>query len=79
MVSFLFSINYESLDFFLELSGLRQCQISSIFYEYNMEYKPDIISLLKTRVNGSKADKIIAKLGFQFSHRVKAIGYVGGI
>ncbi|MBA0838857.1 hypothetical protein Goarm_004645, partial [Gossypium armourianum] len=44
-----------------------------------MEHKPDIICLLETRVSGSKADKIIAKLGFQYSHRVEAIGYAGGI
>lgn len=29
-----------------------------------MEYKSDVISLLKTRITGIKADKIIAKLGF---------------
>ncbi|KAH1096692.1 hypothetical protein J1N35_013613 [Gossypium stocksii] len=42
-------------------------------------HKPDIVSLLETRVSGAKADKIIAKLGFQFSHRVEAIGFFGGI
>lgn len=44
-----------------------------------MEHKPDIVSLLETRVSGTKADNIIAKLGFQFSHHVKAIGYSGSI
>lgn len=44
-----------------------------------MKHKPDVISLLETRVNGHKADKIIAKLGFQFSHRVETIGFTGGI
>ncbi|KAH1090331.1 hypothetical protein J1N35_017588 [Gossypium stocksii] len=44
-----------------------------------MDYKPDIVSLLETRVSGAKADNIIAKLGFQYSHRVEAIGYSGGI
>ncbi|KAK5840181.1 hypothetical protein PVK06_009066 [Gossypium arboreum] len=44
-----------------------------------MEHRPDIISLLENRVSGSKADRIIAKLGFQFSHRVEAIGYARGI
>ncbi|KAK5773021.1 hypothetical protein PVK06_049324 [Gossypium arboreum] len=44
-----------------------------------MEHRPNIISLLETRVSGSKADKVIAKLGFQFSHRVEAVGYAGGI
>lgn len=45
-----------------------------IFREYNMEYKSDIVNLLKTRVSRPKADKIIAKLGFQYSHHVEAIG-----
>ncbi|XP_040943158.1 uncharacterized protein [Gossypium hirsutum] len=44
-----------------------------------MEHRPDIISLLENRVSGSKADRIIAKLGFQFLHRVEAIGYARGI
>lgn len=44
-----------------------------------MEYNPDIISLLETRVSGPKATKIIEKLGFQFSHCVEAIGYAEGI
>ncbi|KAH1130005.1 hypothetical protein J1N35_001383, partial [Gossypium stocksii] len=50
-----------------------------IFREYNMEYKPDIVSLLAPRVSGVKADGIIVKLGFQFSHRVEAIGFSRGI
>ncbi|KAL1149714.1 hypothetical protein V6Z11_A10G209100 [Gossypium hirsutum] len=45
----------------------------------NLEHKPDIVSLLKPRVSWAKLDVIIAKLGFQFSHCVEAIGYFGGI
>ncbi|KAA3488488.1 LINE-1 reverse transcriptase isogeny [Gossypium australe] len=44
-----------------------------------MEYKPDIVSFLDPRVSRAKANKIIAKLGFQFSHRVEAIGFSEGI
>ncbi|KAK5832639.1 hypothetical protein PVK06_016441 [Gossypium arboreum] len=44
-----------------------------------MEYKPDIVSLPEPIVSGAKADKIIAKLGFQYSHRVEAIGFSGGV
>ncbi|KAH1108091.1 hypothetical protein J1N35_011859, partial [Gossypium stocksii] len=33
----------------------------------------------ETRVSGSKVDLIIAKLGFQFSHCMEAIGFSGGI
>ncbi|MBA0730096.1 hypothetical protein Golax_020617 [Gossypium laxum] len=50
-----------------------------IFREYNMEYKPIIVGLLEPRISGAKVDRIIAKLGFQRSHHVKAIGYSRGI
>lgn len=44
-----------------------------------MEHKPDIINLLEIRVSEPKEDKIIAQLGFQYSHRVETIGFVEGI
>ncbi|MBA0869404.1 hypothetical protein Goshw_027753 [Gossypium schwendimanii] len=56
-------------------TGCASDKFPRIFGEYNREYSLDIISLLKTRVSGSKADNIIAKLGFPCSHRVKAIGF----
>ncbi|KAG8479287.1 hypothetical protein CXB51_029072 [Gossypium anomalum] len=65
-----FSWNYQ---------GCANIKFPRIFREYDMEYEPDIISLLKPRISGAKADKIIAKLGFQYSHRVEAIGFSGGI
>ncbi|MBA0762791.1 hypothetical protein Gotri_012359, partial [Gossypium trilobum] len=43
--------------------------------EYNREYKPNIVSLLETRVSGGKVDKIIVSLGFQRSHMVKTVGF----
>ncbi|KAG8503914.1 hypothetical protein CXB51_001863 [Gossypium anomalum] len=59
--------------------GCASDKFPRIFWEYNRDYSPDIISLLETRVSGSKADNIIAKLEFSFSHRVEAIGFSGGI
>ncbi|KAG8478710.1 hypothetical protein CXB51_028595 [Gossypium anomalum] len=59
--------------------GCASVKFPQVFREYNMEYKHDIISLLEPRVNGTKADNIIAKLGFQCSHLVEAIGYSKGI
>ncbi|MBA0551780.1 hypothetical protein Golob_022646, partial [Gossypium lobatum] len=59
--------------------GCTNVKFPRIFQKFNMEYKPDIVSLLKPRVSGAKADNIIAKLGFQHSHRVEAIGFFGGI
>ncbi|KAH1066052.1 hypothetical protein J1N35_031039 [Gossypium stocksii] len=47
------------------------------FREYNLEHKPDIVCLLETRVSGKKANAIIDKLGFDFSHRIEAISFAG--
>lgn len=42
-------------------------------------FKQYIFSLLEPRVSGTKADEVIDKLDFQYSHRVEAIGFSGGI
>ncbi|KAA3453866.1 reverse transcriptase [Gossypium australe] len=49
------------------------------FREYNEEHRPDIICLVEPRVSGNKANLIIEKLGFSYSHRVEAVGFSGGI
>ncbi|KAA3459207.1 reverse transcriptase [Gossypium australe] len=49
------------------------------FREYNAEYHPDIVCLLEPRVSGKKANYIIEQLGFNFSHRVEAVGFSGSI
>ncbi|MFQ6620222.1 hypothetical protein Gotur_000757 [Gossypium turneri] len=59
--------------------GYANTKFPQIFYEYNREFKHDIVSLFETRVSGGKVDKIIANLGFQYSHRVKAIRLSGGV
>ncbi|XP_017613545.1 uncharacterized protein LOC108458650 [Gossypium arboreum] len=59
--------------------GCASNKFPRIFQEYNREHSPAIISLLETRVSGSKADNIIAKLGLLNSHRVEAVGFSGGI
>ncbi|KAH1107797.1 hypothetical protein J1N35_011565 [Gossypium stocksii] len=46
------------------------------FREYKNHYKPD---LLEPRISGVKVDTIIAKLGWDKSHRVEAVGFSGGI
>ncbi|MBA0824766.1 hypothetical protein Goarm_021411, partial [Gossypium armourianum] len=61
------------------IRGCASVKFRQIFHEYNMEYKPIIVGLLEPRVSGAKVDRIIAKLGFQRSHHVKAIGYSRGI
>ncbi|KAL1156476.1 hypothetical protein V6Z11_A08G094900 [Gossypium hirsutum] len=59
--------------------GCARDKFPRIFREYNREHSPNIISLLETRVSGSKADNIIAKLGFLNSHCIEAIGFLAGI
>ncbi|KAG8474224.1 hypothetical protein CXB51_033548 [Gossypium anomalum] len=60
-------------------AGCAGLKFSRIFWEYNREHEPDLIGLLETRVSGVKANSIIAKLGFEYSHRVEAVGFSGGI
>ncbi|MBA0670507.1 hypothetical protein Goklo_025469, partial [Gossypium klotzschianum] len=56
--------------------GCASVKFHGMFQEYNMEFKPDIMSLLETRVSGVKVDKIIDKLGFQYSHWVKLMVFL---
>ena len=41
--------------------------------------KPDILSLVETRISKVQADKVCNKLGFEFWIRVEAFGFSGGI
>ncbi|KAH1091415.1 hypothetical protein J1N35_018672 [Gossypium stocksii] len=66
----------------VELSNVQGCASDKFlwaFWEYNNQYKPDIISLLEPSVSGGKADMIITKLGWDNSHRVEAVGFFRGI
>ncbi|KAA3479952.1 reverse transcriptase [Gossypium australe] len=49
------------------------------FREYNAIHRPHIVCLVEPRVSGNKANIIIENLGLNFSHRVEAVGYSGGI
>ena len=46
------------------------------FIEIN---KPGMVVLLEPRISGLKAKLVIRSLKFQYSHRVEALGYSGGI
>ncbi|KAL1104839.1 hypothetical protein V6Z11_D04G094200 [Gossypium hirsutum] len=59
--------------------GCASLKFIRVFREYNREHKPDLLSLIEMRVNGGKADSIIAKLGFHRSHHVEATRFSGGI
>lgn len=53
-------------------------QIKEIIRIYK-PYKPDIITLLETKVNSSRATKIIKKLNFNHYKEISPIGLMGGI
>ncbi|XP_050238477.2 uncharacterized protein LOC126687968 [Mercurialis annua] len=42
-------------------------------------YNPSLVVLVEPRISGPKADKVIKRSGFDFSHRVEAQGFSGGI
>ncbi|MBA0568324.1 hypothetical protein Golob_005827 [Gossypium lobatum] len=62
-----------------EIGGCASDKFLRAFREYNNQYKHDIISLLEPRINGVKTNTIIAKLGWDKSHRVEAVEFSGGI
>ncbi|MBA0637699.1 hypothetical protein Godav_025648 [Gossypium davidsonii] len=43
------------------------------------EFEPDFVVLFEIRINGCKADSVIAKLRFENSFRVEAMGFAEGI
>lgn len=47
--------------------------------EYTREFNLNMFALLETRVSGLKADWVVRKTGFEFSHRIEARGYLGGV
>lgn len=44
-----------------------------------MDHRPDIVSLMETRASDDRANRMIAKLGFQYSYQNKARGFSGRI
>ncbi|GMJ02323.1 hypothetical protein HRI_003901500 [Hibiscus trionum] len=41
--------------------------------------KPNIVTVVEPRISGAKADKFIRLSGFDFSYKVEATGFSGGI
>lgn len=58
--------------------GYTSAKFSRVFWEYNLEYG-QILCLLEPRVSGKNAENVIAKLGFNCSNYVEAIGFSRGI
>lgn len=44
-----------------------------------IEFNVDFVALLETQLSGHRAETVIAKLGFDYSFRVEAKGFAGGI
>ncbi|KAK5793701.1 hypothetical protein PVK06_034854 [Gossypium arboreum] len=73
------SVEANVLDGQIEGSFVPTKNFIRAFCEYNEEHKSDIACLVETKVSGKKANDIIEKLGFNFSHQVEAVGFSGGI
>ncbi|PPD99217.1 hypothetical protein GOBAR_DD03744 [Gossypium barbadense] len=50
-----------------------------IVKNYFVEFKVDVVAFLMTRINGTKVDGIIAKIGMDRSHRIEAQSFAGGV
>ncbi|KAJ8749949.1 hypothetical protein K2173_013864 [Erythroxylum novogranatense] len=60
-------------------SGCGNSKFHHFLSEYRREHNMNLIALLETRISGKNADSVVAKLGYPYSHRVEANGFVGGI
>ncbi|KAH1048009.1 hypothetical protein J1N35_038793 [Gossypium stocksii] len=73
------SVCVNETEAFGPVNGCASSKFLRASHEYKFEYKPDIVCLLEPRISGKKANDIIDKLGFDFSHRIESIGFLGGI
>ncbi|KAK8657943.1 hypothetical protein V6N13_036160 [Hibiscus sabdariffa] len=65
--------------FYWNVQGCSHPKFCSTARQYLRDTKPDLVVFVEQRISGIKADRIIASLGFPNSHRVKALGFSGGI
>ncbi|MBA0642086.1 hypothetical protein Goklo_026537 [Gossypium klotzschianum] len=45
--------------------------------EYKKDFKLDLVALFEIRINGSKVDSVVTKLGFEIFFRVEVMGFYG--
>ncbi|XP_038991400.1 uncharacterized protein LOC120114621 [Hibiscus syriacus] len=64
---------------FWNCQGAASPTFKRIFNLFVREHRPNMVALFETRTSGTKADRIINKLGFTQSLRVEAHGFGGGI
>ncbi|XP_050217262.1 uncharacterized protein LOC126668089 [Mercurialis annua] len=69
-----------NLNFFIwNCQGAAKNDFLRTFISFCDCYNPSLVVLVEPRISGLKADKIIKRSGFDFSHRVEAQGFSGGI
>ncbi|KAK8609874.1 hypothetical protein V6N13_093284 [Hibiscus sabdariffa] len=47
--------------------------------QYLRDNRPDVVGLVEPRISETKADSVIAAIGFPHSYRIEVAGYSGGI
>lgn len=60
-------------------SGAGARSFPRLIQEMKANYRIKVLIIIKPRVSGSRADNIIARMGYDKSHRVEAMGFSGGI
>lgn len=80
MSPFSFIILFMDFDFFVwNCLGPAKKGFGRILQAFIKQFTTLVLVILKPRITGDKADKIIIKSGYDFSHRVKSNGFSGGI
>ncbi|KAL4347365.1 hypothetical protein GQ457_17G005960 [Hibiscus cannabinus] len=59
--------------------GCGSCKFIRVAKQYIRDHHPDVFVFVETRISGSNASDVIARLGFDNSFRVEAAGFSGGI
>ncbi|KAI9102299.1 hypothetical protein K1719_023501 [Acacia pycnantha] len=61
------------------VEGAASKGFAAVLKDTRARYKVDVVAILEPRISGSQAAKTIKNWGFQFSVRVEAEGFAGGI
>ena len=64
---------------FWNVQGAASSIFCRAFKKFVKNYNPSLVVLMEPRISGRKADDFIRNNGFEYSHRVEAIGFAGGI
>ena len=64
---------------FWNVQGAASGEFRRSFKTMIKNYNPSMVVLMEPRISGVKADDFIKKSGFDYLHRVEAMGFSGGI